>query len=334
MNERAFAVLEKYDIEVLRSWKGRGAILCDTKTGIKILREYKGSLEKLSVQQRLLEKIEENGFWEKEKILPTKEGELYVKDEEMNVYHLKEYREGRECNLKEYQESGKAVQKIALLHKAMEMPEFVREENLQPFSLLEEFEKHNRELRKVRKYLKEKRHKNGFEYFLYQNYDLFMEKAEKVLEEMKGHADLFSKERLQKKGSICHGDLQHHNALLSKEQVYFINFDRFIQDDPMRDLCLFFRKMMEKNNWSPQLGQYILECYQKESPLLWEDLCQLYYRLCYPEKFWKLVNFYYRSSKVWIPAKNTEKLEKMLTMETLKSIFLEKNLKEGVLHKR
>ena len=35
VNDRVLAVLEKYDIEVLRSWKGRGAILCETKTGIK-----------------------------------------------------------------------------------------------------------------------------------------------------------------------------------------------------------------------------------------------------------------------------------------------------------
>ena len=43
MNDKTLAVLEKYDIEVLRSWKGRSAILCETKTGIKILKEYKGS---------------------------------------------------------------------------------------------------------------------------------------------------------------------------------------------------------------------------------------------------------------------------------------------------
>ena len=41
VNDRVLGVLEKYDIEVLRSWKGRGAILCETKTGIKILKEYK-----------------------------------------------------------------------------------------------------------------------------------------------------------------------------------------------------------------------------------------------------------------------------------------------------
>ena len=52
MNDRAVSVLEKYDIEVLRSWKGRGAILCETKTGVKILKEYKGSSEKANKEGR------------------------------------------------------------------------------------------------------------------------------------------------------------------------------------------------------------------------------------------------------------------------------------------
>ena len=60
MNDKTLAVLEKYDIEVLRSWKGRSAILCETKTGIKILKEYKGSEKRLSLQKRMLEQIEEN----------------------------------------------------------------------------------------------------------------------------------------------------------------------------------------------------------------------------------------------------------------------------------
>ena len=62
MNDRALAVLEKYDIEVLRSWKGRGAILCETKNGMKILKEYKGSPERLSLQQELLQNIIHNGY--------------------------------------------------------------------------------------------------------------------------------------------------------------------------------------------------------------------------------------------------------------------------------
>ena len=50
---------------------------------------------------------------------------------------------------------------------------------------------------------------------------------------------------------------------------------------------------------------------------------QLYYRFAYPEKFWKIVNFYYNSGKAWIPGRNMEKLEKLLMQEKEKKDFLE-----------
>ena len=100
---------------------------------------------------------------------------------------------------------------------------------------------------------------------------------------------------------------------------------KYILDSPIRDLSLFFRKMMEKNNWREELGQQILQSYQKQKPLSENDRIQLYYRLSYPEKFWKIVNFYYNSSKVWIPEKNREKLEKILKQEEEKSRFLKSN---------
>jgi len=333
VNDRALGVLEKYDIEVLRSWKGRSAILCETKTGIKILKEYKGGQERLLVQKKLLEKIKEKGFCKVEDIIPTKEGEFIVKDEDTNSYYLKEYFVGKECNIKESDDISTVAEQMALLHRVMEQPELVKEKNLVTYSLPKEFEKHNRELRKVKKYLKTKRQKNDFEYFLYGNYDFFLQKAEKILEEVKMHSEVFAVEKLLTAGCLCHGDFQHHNALIQDGEVYFINFEKFIPDNPMRDFALFFRKVMEKNNWKEDIGQLMLQSYQKYRSISKEDKIQLYYRLSYPEKFHKIVNFYYGSSKVWIPAKNMEKLDKILKQEEEKTLFLKRNFKEQVLHK-
>ncbi len=54
---------------------------------------------------------------------------------------------------------------------------------------------------------------------------------------------------------------------------------------------------------------------------------QLYYRFAYPEKFWKIVNFYYNSGKAWIPGRNREKLENLLRQEEEKKAFLDSVLK-------
>ena len=101
----------------------------------------------------------------------------------------------------------------------------------------------------------------------------------------------------------------------------------------MRDLSLFLRKVMEKNNWSKELGQYILQSYGKITDISEEEKCQLFYRLSYPEKFWKIVNFYNNSPKVWIPAKNREKLEMLIGAEEVKNTFLQSIFQRGDLPK-
>ena len=49
--------------------------------------------------------------------------------------------------------------------------------------MAKEYEKHNRELRKVRKFLKDKSQKTNFEIFLLKHYDYFFDLALRVTEE-------------------------------------------------------------------------------------------------------------------------------------------------------
>ena len=44
--------------------------------------------------------------------------------------------------------------------------------------------------------------------------------------------------------------------------------------------------------------------------------------MSYPEKLWKIVNFYYNSGKSWIPEKNQEKLDRLLEQEAARKKFL------------
>lgn len=108
-----------------------------------------------------------------------------------------------------------------------------------------------------------------------------------------------------------------------KEDMAVINFEKCVRDNPVRDLYLFMRKLLEKNGWSLELGDLLLEAYSQERTMSSEDYRQLYYRFIYPEKFWKIVNFYYNSGKAWIPGRNMEKMEKLLEQESEKKKFLE-----------
>ena len=59
MNDRAVSLLENYEIEVLKTRKGRGAIICETNHEEYIFKEYFGGVEKLPFQKQLLLKMKE-----------------------------------------------------------------------------------------------------------------------------------------------------------------------------------------------------------------------------------------------------------------------------------
>lgn len=323
MNDRAAGLLEQYDVEVLRTRRGRGALLCDTDKGCLIFREYGGNANRLCVQNKLLNHIKEAGV-QAEEILPTREGELSVKDTDGTSYILKTYREGRECNLYEKSECIEAVRLLAGLHRCMELP---AEGDLllhTGFSVEGEYEKHNRELKRVRRYLQQKGQKTWFEISLLNSFDYFIEQALEVTGEWK---DYYASGRGAREQAgltaYCHGDYQHHNILRDEKGWYIINFEKCMQDNPIRDLYLFLRKLLEKSGWSIPLGTELLEVYKEEREISAMDCIDLYYRLAYPEKFWKIVNFYYNSGKAWIPERNQEKLEKVIAQERQKQEFLD-----------
>ncbi len=324
MNDRAVALLEKYEVEVSGTRKGRGAILCDTDRGCLIFKEYTGNADHIQMQQKLLTQIAATGKVAVEQILPTREGELTVSDAEGVRYVLKTYREGRECNIYDYEECMEAVRLLARLHECTSLTEDAGIV-LPVFSPEKEYEKHNRELKRVRKYLQQRSQKSGFEICLLHTYPLFLEQALTVTKEW----ECYQKEwqagngQTEKACSYCHGDYQYHNILLGRDGWFLINFEKCLADDPIRDLYLLMRKLLEKSNWSVSLGRDILETYQKERPISAVSRIDLYYRLAYPEKFWKIVNFYYNSGKAWIPERNREKLEKLVRQEPEKQRFLD-----------
>jgi len=409
MNDRAVSLLDQYEIEVAGTRKGRGAILCDTDRGTLIFKEYAGSPQHLRVQDRLLRTIAQKGLVEAEQLLPTKEGEFFVKDHDGISYILKTYREGRECNIREPEECLAAIRQLAKLHlstqeglisgpgeerrktsdgthgdqdsgslaakageslqgveavlekskrpseegwencpgavndteaqqedpvgggnaeKEQEDPasteNTVRKEEqeaeLPPANVMAEYEKRNRELRRIRKFLLGRSQKTWFEISLLGCFDQFYDQAREAQEGWKAYQNAARREdRL----AYCHGDYQYHNILLDQKNWYLINFERCIKDDPVRDLHLLLRKLLEKSGWSAQLGEKLLREYERIRPLSAISRIDLYYRLSYPEKFWKIANFYYNSRKAWIPGKNLEKLEKLLSQETEKKAFLE-----------
>ena len=329
MNDRAVELLEQYEIEVLRIRKGRGAIVCDTNQGCLIFREYSGSQDRIELQDKLLRQITDAGLVNVEAIIRNREDQLFVRDGDGTKYVLKTWQEGRECSIHDRQDCVEAVRVLARLHGCMELS--AEGQNLPvAFSPEKEYDKHNKELRRVKKYLQQKGQKTWFEISLRKAFDPFLEQALAVTEDWKAYR--MEAAEAEKAGDcgkkeerlpFCHGDYQYHNVLQGNNGWFVVNFEKCLCDNPVRDLCLLLRKLLEKSNWSISLGEELLEAYEKERSISAGSRIDMYYRLAYPEKFWKIANFYYNSGKAWIPRKNQEKLEKVIEQEKEKQHFLD-----------
>ncbi len=288
-------IAEQYEMEVKSISKGRDCFLCETDLGMRALKEYRGSVERAEFLAGMLDFLKGQNIVA-EQIFYTKEGEIFARDEEEQNYLL-----------------------FAGLHNATEqypdeVPEFVK---MNPNALLLLYEKHNRELRQVRNYIRGRKQKNEFEEMFMRQFAGFFEKAQAVTEQLQ---NMEIREELT---GFCHGDYNQHNVIFSREGVAIVNFLNFSYQIRVSDLSNFVRKMMEKNNWNTSLGMELIGAYDSVRKLKPQEFSYLYFYLAYPEKFWKIANHYSQSHKAWLSGRNTEKLSKVVAQEGAREHFLQ-----------
>ena len=54
MIDRYLEALEQYEMEIISVRKGRGAWICETDQGLKLLREYRGTVRRLEIEDQIL----------------------------------------------------------------------------------------------------------------------------------------------------------------------------------------------------------------------------------------------------------------------------------------
>ena len=326
MNDKAVNVLEQYDMTVNRTFKGRGTIICDTDQGMRVLKEYRGRTEKLELLFQLQGKLKDS--LRTDTLIRTKEGALFVKDIDNSVYILEEQVEGKECSYKNEEDIVKACGAMAKLHLKFMTPQSEKICMMPVFFYADEMERHTIECKRVRNYLRKLHNKTEFERALLKEYDYFLEKAVAVTRRAREESQAEYEAYVNSNGLYCHGDYQYHNVIFGKGSggayTGIVNLEHFAHDAGARDFYLLFRKISEKCDWSLDMAQSMLDAYQNRRvfpPIEWRSLCL---RLEYPEKFWKIINFYYNSRKSWMPNRNYEKLESLIRQEKNREKLLNK----------
>ena len=324
VNEHSLDVLNQYDLVVEKTARGRGTYLAWTDKGIYQLFEYNGTEARLNFEWNLLMYIMEMGFENMDILYRTKEGGLYCRDFYGTKYIMKKYFNGKECDLKKESDILKATETLARLHlliEHVENEELIKYGNSST-SLIEQYEKHNREMNRVRRFIRNKNRRTKLEYDILGKFDEYYGYATDAYKAIKESNYSILREKSLKEGSICHGTYNYHNVLMVDRDVAVVNFDHANINVQIEDVYFFLRKVMEKHDWNVRLGDQIINKYGSIKPISNEEWNVFKIMLMYPEKYWKVLNQYNNARKSWIPDKNACKLQAVYGKQELKMEFV------------
>lgn len=256
--------------------------------------------------------------------------------------HQKEKEEQRISEIRQAFENGEELERIAQIYDIREnillemLANAKREDALRDEEADKEipaetgreiadvFVRHNRELKKIYKYITKVKKKNAFENLFLQVFGEYARQGAYCVEQLEGE----KKEALRlvdlKHFGICHGAFNQHNIILEEHDGAIVHFERFTRGNQLNDLYQFARKAMEKNHFDYDLLWELLSAYSEKILLSVEDYHYIYILFSYPEKFWKIANGYYNSNKAFLSPKHVEKLQNVILQEAEKREMLEK----------
>lgn len=321
MREKELEILEQYNIDVKSTRKIRGAILCDTNQGLFILKEIKFSEKRIPALFDLYQYLQKQGWNNIDVIWKNKEDAPFSVSEDGEKFVLKKWFHGRECDSKREIDIMEGVRNLALLHRVLKTPPDVQVSEKE--DLQQEFFRHNREMKKVRSFIRNKVGKGEFESLYLKHFEAMFEWATGAEEKLKNSNYQSLVLQSQEEHTVVHGDYNYHNILITPTGMATTNFEHFYEGIQVSDFYYFLRKTMEKNQWDIELGSKMVEYYNRIHSLSEAELNYIAVCLAYPEKFWKAANSYYRSSKSWISVKSIEKLELAILQTEKKRQFLE-----------
>ncbi len=325
MDDRVDEVINHYPINVRVKKRVRGALLLETDEGRFVAKMYSAGRQRLEFEESVKKLLTAHGYSNVDEVVENKEGDIVTDDGIGNKWIVKRWYAGRECDIKNMSEVCSAVSNMAHIHKMMVFGAEMKSGDMSRSArndIRRIFEKHNREMKHVHRYIRDKRQKNEMEICLLNSFKEFYRQgklAQDLLEES-GYDVLYGES--VNRGCVMHGSYNYHNILFDRDTIITTNFEKADIGLQITDLYDFLRKIMEKSGWNITLGIRMLECYKKVREPGESEKKVLYAMLVYPEKYWKLINFYYNGKKTWMSAKNFDKLQRICGQENDRDKFL------------
>lgn len=363
MDDRYDEVLEKYDFSVSKMSRARGAVVLWTDKGIKLLCETHASAGRLVWENKVKNHLKENGFERIDTFVINMDQTISTLSRNGVRYLVKDWFNGRECDLCNLSEVRLAASNLARLHISLQKARFEAGENIvseradasagkgagasagkgagasagkgtdeggserADASAVEGTAATKEDTLAI--FVKHNRELNHIRNYL--KGKKFRNEFESRL--LSAYPALYGQANESVEGiknislgevNIIHGSYTYHNVIMCEDGIATTSFDKCTYGYKLMDLYYFLRKTMEKNDWKEPYGMAVLEGYDEVYTLENYEKQALACLLAYPEKFWKLASHYMNGKKTWLSVKNMEKLELILAQMEARQDFIAK----------
>ena len=299
MDEKVDEVLKQYELDIKAKRRVRGSVVVESGDEFFVVKPYLRDEMRILFEESVKECLYKNGYEFADFALKNNSEKYISEDSCGGKWVVRRWFQAQDCDVRDKSEVCMAAGHLAYLHRCMRLSdESEAKFNTSKIDIVSLFKKHNNEMKRVNSYIKAKKQKNHMEISILNSFREFYEQGVEALE------------YIQRCGI---------DELCEKS-----NFEKSAVGLQMTDLYDWIRKIMEKNGWNCELGVSIVEEYIKKREPEPGEMEVLHALLLYPEKYWKLVNFYYNGKKTWISEKNYEKLEKIRAQEPDRQKFIAK----------
>ncbi|WP_027623637.1 CotS family spore coat protein [Clostridium lundense] len=311
---REFEIERQFDIKIESLKPNRGVYLLKTNKGMRCLKKINYGIQKLLFVYGAKEHLMAQGFTRVDKYFLNTEGHPYaiVNDD---IYTLSEWLEGREADFRNKEDLVIAAENLAYMHLASrgyEPPENSKlKTDLGRWPHL--MEKRVRALDKMRDTARKRNNKNNFEMNYIKSVQFYKELGKRAIKVLKDSKYDELCRIAEEEKSFCHHDYTYHNIIIDEDNcVNVIDFDYCKREVRAYDVSSFMIKVLKRVDWNIEIGNLILDSYNKIYPLSDDDYRVLFAFLLFPQRYWRLANRYYYNEVNWPINTFNNKMEELI----------------------
>jgi len=323
-------LFREFDLLVYDVIPVRKVFILNTNKGDKVLKKVNYSIDQLEFINYGIEYIKKNNFNRIIEFEKTKSNLIYVpwKDD---IYCIMNLVEGRECEYSNPVDVMLTARAIAQLHRASTGIMFEKAferliaKNKQRYlcgNVIKNFNKKLKELVFFKSIANRNENKNEFDYIFLDHVKYYEEDIKRSINILK-ESEYYNLCNEKEKNIFCHHDLAHHNILINKEEVYFLDFDYAVVDLKVHDICNFTNKAIKDFCYDIEKCQNIISEYVKVNPIDNRELKVLRGMLSFPEDFYGVARDYYTRKKQWSEEMFLNRLKRKIGYREDREEFLE-----------